>query len=113
MLFPFSRSDSISDAVFGVGDLYPEVFLRWNFGVHNFMTYATGDIPVGSYSSTRLSNIGIGHGAVDAGGGYTYFNPETGHEFRGFLASRIISRTHTRSIKTVLTCTLTGAPRSS
>ena len=85
MLFPFSRSDSISDAVFGVGDLIPEVFLRWNFGVHNFMTYATGDIPVGSYSSTRLSNIGIGHGAVDAGGGYTYFNPETGHEISGVL----------------------------
>ena len=51
MLFPFSRSDSISDAVFGVGDLIPQLFLRWNFGVHNFMTYATGDIPVGSYSS--------------------------------------------------------------
>ena len=85
MLFPFSRSDSISDAVFGVGDLYPQVLLRWNFGVHNFMTYATGDIPVGSYSSTRLSNIGIGHGAVDAGGGYTYFNPETGHELSGVL----------------------------
>jgi len=85
MLFPFSRSDNFGDAVFGVGDLYPQVSLRWNFGVHNFMTYATGDIPVGSYSSTRLSNIGIGHGAVDAGGGYTYFNPETGHELSGVL----------------------------
>ena len=58
MLFPFSRSDSIADSVFGIGDLYPQMSLRWNFGVHNFMTYATGDIPVGSYSSTRLSNIG-------------------------------------------------------
>lgn len=85
MLLPFSRSDSIGDAVFGIGDLYPQLSLRWNFGVYNFMTYATGDIPVGSYSSTRLSNIGIGHGAVDAGGGYTYFNPETGHEFSGVL----------------------------
>ena len=85
MLFPFSRSDSISDAVFGISSLIPQLFLRWNFGVHNFMTYATGDIPVGSYSSTPLSNIGIGHGAVDAGGGYTYFNPETGHELSGVL----------------------------
>ena len=33
----------------------------------------------------RLSNIGIGHGAIDAGGGYTYFNPQTGHEFSGVL----------------------------
>jgi hypothetical protein len=45
------------------------------------MTYVTGDIPVGAYDSTRLANIGIGHGAIDGGGGYTYFNPQTGHEF--------------------------------
>ena len=32
-------------------------------------------------TSTRLANIGIGHGAIDGGGGYTYFNPQTGHEF--------------------------------
>ena len=49
------------------------------------MTYITGDIPVGAYDSTRLSNLGIGHGAIDAGGGYTYFNPQTGHEFSGVL----------------------------
>jgi len=28
-----------------------------------------------------LANLGIGHSAIDAGGGYTYFNPQTGHEF--------------------------------
>src|SRR2546423_14757314 len=28
---------------------------------------------------------GIGHGAVDAGFGYTYFNPKTGQEFSGVL----------------------------
>jgi hypothetical protein len=39
----------------------------------------------GRTDSTRLSNIGIGHGAIDAGGGYTYFNPQTGHEFSGVL----------------------------
>jgi hypothetical protein len=44
------------------------------------MVYATGDIPVGDYDASRLSNIGIGHGAVDGGGGYTYFNPQTGQE---------------------------------
>jgi hypothetical protein len=31
------------------------------------------------------SNLGIGHGAIDAGGGYTYFNPQTGHELSGVL----------------------------
>ena len=83
---PFGpRSDSISDLVTGFGDVIPQVALRWNAGVHNYMTYITGDIPVGAYDSTRLSNIGIGHGALDAGGGYTYFNPATGHEFSGVL----------------------------
>jgi hypothetical protein len=81
-VIPFGpRSDNLFSSVEGFGDLYPQFALRWNAGVHNYMTYITGDIPVGTYSSTRLANIGIGHGAVDAGGGYTYFNPQTGHEF--------------------------------
>ena len=49
------------------------------------MTYLTGDVPVGVYSSSSLANMGIGHGAIDAGGGYTYFNPQTGHEFSAVL----------------------------
>ena len=75
------RSGSIDDTTTGFGDLYPQASLKWNFGVNNFMTYLTGDIPVGNYSSTSLANLGLGHGAIDAGGGYTYFNPATGHEF--------------------------------
>jgi len=78
---PFMRSDSLSDAVTGFGDLYPQFTMRWNAGVNNYMIYLTGDIPVGAYDSMRLSNIGIGHGAIDAGGGYTYFDQKTGHEF--------------------------------
>jgi hypothetical protein len=80
---PFSlvRTDSISDSVTGFGDLYPRASLKWNFGVNNFMTYITGDIPVGNYNSMRLANLGLGHGAIDGGAGYTYFNPATGHEF--------------------------------
>jgi hypothetical protein len=82
---PFMRSDNISDTAWGFGDVVPIVSERWNFGVHNVMTYITGDIPVGAYDSTRLSNIGLGHGAVDAGGGYTYFNRQTGHELSAVL----------------------------
>jgi hypothetical protein len=82
---PFARSDTINDSVTGFGDLYPQAFLRWNAGVNNYMIYMTGDIPVGAYDSTRLSNIGIGHGAVDGGAGYTYFDPKTGHEISGVL----------------------------
>jgi hypothetical protein len=79
--FGLVRTDSISDTATGFGDLYPQASLKWNAGVNNFMTYVTGDIPVGNYSSTSLANLGLGHGAIDAGGGYTYFNPATGHEF--------------------------------
>ena len=76
-----TRTGSIGDSLTSVGDLYPMATLKWNAGVHNFMTYVTGDIPVGAYDPGRLTNIGIGHGAVDGGGGYTYFNPATGQEF--------------------------------
>jgi hypothetical protein len=76
-----TRMGSISDSLTSVGDLYPMITLKWNAGVHNWMTYATGDIPVGAYDPNRLTNLGIGHGAIDGGGGYTYLNPMTGHEF--------------------------------
>src|SRR5262249_22528509 len=82
---PFLRSDTISDQITGFGDLIPIFQLKWNAGVNNYMAYITGDIPVGAYDSMRLSNIGIGHGAVDGGVGYTYFNPQTGHEFSAVL----------------------------
>ena len=84
-MVPISRFDSISSSLVAFGDLIPLFELRWNRGVHNYMTYITGDIPVGAYDSMRLANLGIGHGAIDVGGGYTYFNPQTGHEFSGVL----------------------------
>jgi len=76
-----TRFETISDTVTGFGDLSPQVSLRWTAGVHNLMTYATGNIPVGVYNRSRLSNMGIGHGALDGGAGYTYFNEQTGYEF--------------------------------
>jgi hypothetical protein len=75
------RQGTLSDSMSGYGDLYPLASLRWNSGVNNWMTYVTGDIPVGMYDSASLSNLGIGHGAIDAGGGYTYLDPHAGHEF--------------------------------
>jgi hypothetical protein len=58
-----------SDSIWGGSDLYPTAQLFWNKGgVNNFMAYLSGDIPVGSYDPNRLANIGIGHGAIDAGG---------------------------------------------
>ncbi len=79
--FPLTRFGTIEDSRMAFADLYPMISLRWNHGVHNFMIYGTGDIPVGTYDPSNLANLGIGHGAADGGIGYTYFNPATGHEF--------------------------------
>ena len=89
-----TRTGSISDSLTSVGDLYPQATLKWNAGVHNFMTYLTGDIPVGAYDPTRLSNLGIGHAAIDGGGGNTYFNPATGHEFSAVAGLTYNFRNH-------------------
>jgi hypothetical protein len=70
-----------TDTLTAFGDLVPQAALKWHQGVNNYMFYVTGDIPVGAYDPDRLANLGIGHGAIDSGFGYTYFNPETGHEF--------------------------------
>jgi hypothetical protein len=71
------RSQSLSS----IGDLFPQATLKWNQGVNNFMVYGTGDIPVGDYDKTRLANLGLGHGAIDGGVGYTYLNPANKLEF--------------------------------
>jgi hypothetical protein len=81
----FSRFDSINDTLWGFGDLLPIFSLRWNAGVNNYMVYLTGDVPVGAYDPSRLGNLGIGHGTVDGGFGYTYLNAKTGQEFSGVL----------------------------
>ena len=81
----FTVSGSREDAITGFGDLAPMFNVRWNAGVHNFMTYITGNLTTGRYDPTRLANLGIGHNAIDAGGAYTYFNPQTGHEFSATL----------------------------
>jgi hypothetical protein len=77
----FTVSGSRSDSITGFGDLAPMFALRWNQGVHNYLAYAMGNIQVGRYDPSRLANLGLGHQAFDAGGGYTYFNPQTGYEF--------------------------------
>jgi len=80
---PLGRSLSASetDSIFGGSDLYPMGTLKWNSGKNNWMLYLMGDIPTGAYRLGRLANVGINHGAIDGGGGYTYLDQEKGHEF--------------------------------
>jgi hypothetical protein len=93
----FTRSGSRADAVNGFGDLIPQFSARWNAGAHNFMTYVTGNMTVGAYDSKRLANLGIGHNAIDAGAGYTYFNQKTGHELSAVLGFTYnFENTHTQ-----------------
>jgi hypothetical protein len=75
---PFTRTGG--DTVWGFGDVYPQVALAWNAGAHNWRAYLTGDVPVGTYDSARIANIGLGHGVIDAGGSYTYLNKASGLE---------------------------------
>lgn len=70
-----------SDSIAGGSDLYPLASLSWTKSNNNWMAYLTGDIPTGAYDPHRLSNIGLGHAAIDAGGGYTYLSLKTGLEF--------------------------------
>lgn len=81
----FATELNRSDSVTGLTDLYPIASLAWNKGNDNWMTYVTGDIPTGDYDPNRLTNIGIGHGAIDVGGGYTYFDQTKGFEFSAAL----------------------------
>jgi hypothetical protein len=82
---PFSRSFALQQNDIVFGDLIPIFTLRWNAGVNNYMTYLAGDIPVGKYDSTSIDNLGLGHGALDGGVGYTYFDEKSGHEFSAVL----------------------------
>jgi hypothetical protein len=76
-----SISGERSQSLTSVGDLFPQATLKWTQGVNNYMVYGTGDIPVGDYDKTRLANLGLGHGAIDGGAGYTYLNPANKLEF--------------------------------
>jgi hypothetical protein len=79
--FTATRQGGIEDGRDGFTDLYPQVALRWHSDANNWMVYAMGDIPVGTYDPTSLANLSIGHGAMDGGVGYTYFDEKTGREF--------------------------------
>ena len=81
----FTIGRSLTEAVTGIGDIGPMASLRWNFGVNNFMTYLTGNLTTGRYNEQRIANLGLGHNAIDGGGGYTYFDDKTGREFSAVL----------------------------
>jgi Putative MetA-pathway of phenol degradation len=110
--FAATRMGSIGDSITSVGDLYPMITLKWNSGVNNYMTYVTGDIPVGAYDPSRIANLGIGHGAIDAGGGYTYLNPATGLTLSGVAGFTYNFKNPDTQVQMESTSISTGAPRN-
>ena len=74
-------SGHLSQSLSSRGDLVPLATLKWHKDNDNVMTYLTGDIPVGDYDQVRIANLGLGHGSVDSGIGYTYFDAKNGREF--------------------------------
>ena len=72
-----SRTDEIT----GGSDLYGLGTLKWNNGVHNYIAYTMFGAPTGAYQLGRLANLSTNHWSLDAGGGYTYFNPKEKLEF--------------------------------
>lgn len=76
-----TRQGSITDSASGISDLFPQVSMKWNHGVHNLMIYGTTNIHTGEYDSKSLANLGLGFTGWDGGVGYTYFDPAKGHEF--------------------------------
>jgi hypothetical protein len=77
----FANQNSVSDRLTSFGDPAPQLSLKWNQGVNNFMVYSRGGIPIGDYDPDRIVNLGDGHASWDNGFGYTYFNTTTGLEF--------------------------------
>jgi hypothetical protein len=95
---------NVSDTYSGMSDLYPEGALRWNDGTSNYMLYVMGGVPIGAYSADRLASVGLGHGAIDGGGAFTYYDQPNGRE---------VSRTRTRTTRTGWTRISTGRCRTS
>lgn len=77
----FATERSIFDERTVWGDVFFQPTWRINHGVDNYLVYGFTNLPIGAYNPDRLANLGLGHWFIDAGGGYTYLNPQTGWEF--------------------------------
>src|SRR5262249_32310268 len=63
---------NVDELGWGTVDLNPLATLKWNVGEHNFMVYATGNVPTGYFQTNTLSTPSLGFWAVDGGLGYTW-----------------------------------------
>ena len=111
--FAAMRMGSFGDSITSFGDLYPQATLKWNAGVNNFMTYLTGDIPVGAYDppASPISASATPPSTAAAATPSSIRRPDM--NFRPLRASPTISRIKARNTRTASTSISTGARRSS
>ena len=106
-------SGGVSDNRTTLAHIYYLGTLKWNQGVNNYMWYVLGNIPSGTYDSSRLANLSTGYVAVDSGFGYTYLNPHTGHEFSAVAGLTYSGTNSACSIRTASISMSTGRCRNS
>jgi hypothetical protein len=107
--FTTTRMGSIGDSITSVGDLYPMMSLKWNNGVNNYMTYVTGDIPVGDYDPGALRISASVTAPSTAAVATPISIRQPGTNFQASPDLPTISRTPIPSIRAVLIFTLIGA----
>jgi hypothetical protein len=67
-------------------DVFYQGTLKWNQGVHNEMVYVTGNIPSGTYDSSRLANLSLGFPAFDAAAATPISTPRQATSSRSWRA---------------------------
>jgi hypothetical protein len=109
----FTVGRSLTETSSGFGDILPMASLRWNFGVHNFMTYLTGNLTTGVYHSQSIANVGIGHNAIVLAVPILTSTRRPDTNFPPHSASLTTSKTRTRITRTASTCIWIGVHRNS
>src|SRR5262249_34000581 len=107
------RTVSIGDSRYGFSDFGAQGNLRWNFGVHNFMTYAAANAPTAPMMrlGSPISASGIGRSTAEAATPILTRRPDTNS--RPCSASPTISGIRTPITRTASACISTGALLSS
>ncbi len=76
-------SGSLTQSVWGIGDMAVAGFLGWHEGNSHWNLAVTGTIPTGVYDPDRIAFLGLHRPSVDVRGAYTYLDPQTGLEISG------------------------------
>jgi hypothetical protein len=80
-----SRSRSVGDAVFTVGDPIVGGLLGWESGNFHWQLGTLVNVPIGDYQKGEISNIAFHHWGADVYGAATWLDPNTGLDLSGVV----------------------------